>query len=181
MSQRMLACIGVTTFQGVFNPNVSLTMYPIRILLFLLISCGLLHKTVAQSTPPLERVVSVDFTNERIDNALKIISNKGQFSFAYNAALINPNSTLSLRTTNSVRALLNQIFRGTITYKSRGNHIILQKAEPPAEAPKSFILDGYITDRQNRAAGQSGQYLRKNHARVHRFEPVRLLPHQTID
>ena len=123
-------------------------MYPIRIFFFLLIFCGLHHKTVAQSTPPLERVVSVDFTNERIDNALKIISTKGQFSFAYNAALINPNSTLSLRTTNSVRALLNQIFRGTITYKSRGNHIILQKAEPPAEAPKSFILDGYITDRQ---------------------------------
>ncbi|GAB3900697.1 hypothetical protein GCM10028803_24060 [Larkinella knui] len=122
-------------------------MYPIR-LLFSLIFCALLRSAVAQSTPPLERVISVDFSNERLENALKIISTKGQFSFAYNAALINPNSTLSLRTTNSVRAIMNQIFRGTITYKSRGNHIILQKAELPDEAPKSFFLDGYVTDRQ---------------------------------
>jgi hypothetical protein len=125
-------------------------MYPIRILFFLIFS-GLLQTAIAQSTPPLERVVSVDFTNERIDNVLKIISSKGQFSFAYNAAIINPNNTLSLRTTNSVRAILNQIFRGTITYKSRGNHIILQKADLLDEAPKSFILDGYITDRQTGA------------------------------
>ncbi|GAB3258086.1 hypothetical protein GCM10027347_21160 [Larkinella harenae] len=93
-------------------------------------------------------MVSVDFTNERLDKALKAISTKGQFSFAYDAAIINSASTLTLRSTNSVRTVLNQIFRGTITYKTRGNHIILQKAEVPEEAPKSFILDGYITDRQ---------------------------------
>lgn len=122
-------------------------MYLIR-LSFCLICLGLFHSASAQSTPPLERVVSVDFANERLDNALKIIGTKGQFSFAYNAAIINPNSTLNLRATNSVRALLNQIFRGTMTYKSRGNHIILQKAEAPEVAPKSFYLDGYITDRQ---------------------------------
>ncbi|GAB3919681.1 hypothetical protein GCM10028804_12210 [Larkinella terrae] len=114
----------------------------------MLIFCGLFQPALAQSTPPLERVVSIDFTSERLDNALKIISNKGQFSFAYNANIINSNSTLTLRATNTVRALLNQIFRGTLTYKSRGNHIILQKAELPSESPKSFILDGYITDRQ---------------------------------
>ncbi|MGA0556723.1 STN and carboxypeptidase regulatory-like domain-containing protein [Larkinella sp. VNQ87] len=113
-----------------------------------LIGCVLLRSSFAQSTPPLERVVSVDFTNERLDNALKIIGTKGQFSFAYNSTIINSSGTLTLRTSNTVRALLNQIFRGTITYKSRGNHIILQKAEPPAEEPKSFYLDGYITDRQ---------------------------------
>ncbi|RRB06544.1 STN and carboxypeptidase regulatory-like domain-containing protein [Larkinella rosea] len=122
-------------------------MYPIRILFFL-VFWWLIQPALAQSTPPLERVVSVDFTNERLDNALKIISTKGQFSFAYNATIINSNNTLTLRATNSVRALLNQIFRGTLTYKSRGNHIILQKAEAPSETPKSFILDGYITDRQ---------------------------------
>ncbi|MGV3556887.1 STN and carboxypeptidase regulatory-like domain-containing protein [Larkinella arboricola] len=122
-------------------------MYPIRILLFLF-CCALLHLASAQSTPPLERVVSVDFANERLDNALKTIASKGQFSFAYNSTIINPSSTLTLRTTNTVRAILNQIFRGTITYKARGNHLILQKAEAPEQAPKSFILDGYITDRQ---------------------------------
>ncbi|WP_460671961.1 peptidase associated/transthyretin-like domain-containing protein [Larkinella ripae] len=122
-------------------------MCPIR--LFLCLICfGLLRSASAQSIPPLERVVSVDFTNERLDNALKTISSKAQFSFAYNATIINPGSPLSLRTTNSVRAILNQIFRGTMTYKSRGNHIILQKVEAPDEPPKSFILDGYITDRQ---------------------------------
>ncbi|MFC5408770.1 hypothetical protein ACFPMF_05595 [Larkinella bovis] len=122
-------------------------MYPVRFLL-LLLCCGWLRSSFAQSTPPLERVVSVDFTNERLDNALKIISSKGQFSFAYDAAIISPASTLSLRATNTVRALLNQIFRGAIAYKSRGNHIILEKVDIPQEAPKSFILDGYITDRQ---------------------------------
>lgn len=122
-------------------------MYSIRFILCL-IGCGLLRPAWAQSTPALERVVTVDFINERMDNALKTIATKGQFSFAYNSSIINTNSTLTLRTTNSVRAILNQIFRGTITYKSRGNHIILQKAEAPEEAPKSFYLDGYITDRQ---------------------------------
>lgn len=103
----------------------------------------------AQPTPPLERLISVDMRSERLVNVLNAISREGRFNFSYSPSVINENSTTSLRVSNApVREALNQLFRGTVTYKSRGNHIILLRADIPDEAdvPKHFYLDGYIFD-----------------------------------
>ncbi|GAA4395777.1 hypothetical protein GCM10023187_03120 [Nibrella viscosa] len=123
-------------------------MYPHRFCLLIISWLSLLSAS-AQPAPPLERVVSVDVRGERLGNALNAISREGRFNFSYSPTVVNENSTVSLRVSNAtVREALNQLFRGTVTYKSRGNHIILLHADLPDETdtPKHFYLDGYIID-----------------------------------
>ncbi len=109
----------------------------------------LLAASLQAAPPPLDRIISVSIQNERLGSALNIISRAGNFTFSYNSALINENTLVSVRASNAaVRSVLTQLFRGTVTYKSRGNHVILLRADLPGEEPKSFILDGYILDRQ---------------------------------
>jgi len=122
--------------------------------LFFLIACLLFFRPTIQSAPladrpPLERMISVDIRNERLENALKLVSDAGQFSFAYNSTLFSAGTLVSVSRGNySVREVLNALFRGTIAYKERGNHVILQRAEMPDETSKNFILDGYIIDNE---------------------------------
>ncbi|GAB3504950.1 hypothetical protein GCM10027341_35970 [Spirosoma knui] len=116
----------------------------------------------AKPTPPLERTISINISNERLDKALTAISREGQFNFSYSPTVISEGSLVSLRlSNNTVREALNQLFRGAVTYKSRGNHIILVRAELPAvdERPKNFYLDGYILDEvTGRKIGQASIY-----------------------
>ncbi|GAA4454390.1 hypothetical protein GCM10023189_20770 [Nibrella saemangeumensis] len=123
-------------------------MYPHRYFL-LFISWLSFLSALAQPVPPLERIISVDIRSERLGNILNAISREGRFNFSYSPTVVNENSTVTLRVSNApVREALNQLFRGTVTYKSRGNHVILLRAELPDEAdiPKNFYLDGYIID-----------------------------------
>ncbi|QHW00202.1 STN and carboxypeptidase regulatory-like domain-containing protein [Spirosoma endbachense] len=101
----------------------------------------------AQSTPPLERLITVDIRNQRIEEALRQISSAGRFEFSYNPAHVDKNTLVTVRLTNvPVRQVLNQVFATTMTYKARGNHIILLRAEQTESTPKNLLLDGYILD-----------------------------------
>lgn len=103
----------------------------------------------AQTIPPLDRVISVDIRNATLDNALRQISRAGRFEFSYDPTRIDGNTSITLRLTNApVREVLNRVFLNRVTFKSRGNHIILVRVDPPESAPKSFLLDGYILDEQ---------------------------------
>ena len=117
--------------------------------LFLLI-CLFLPQLLQAQAPPLERTISVNIQNERLNTALDVISRAGDFSFSYNPAILNQNSLITLRLSNStVRTVLNQLFKGSITFKSRGNHVILLKAEEIIdETPRNIYLEGYVIDRQ---------------------------------
>ncbi len=104
---------------------------------------------MAQSTPPLDRLISVDIRNATMENALRQISRAGNFEFSYNPDRINNGALVTVRLTNApVREVLNRVFQNRVTYKSRGNHVILVRADPPESAPKNFLLDGYIVDEQ---------------------------------
>ena len=112
-----------------------------------LIFCLRTAPLLAQSTPPLERIISVDIRNERTESALRTISREGRFAFSYNPTRIDENTLVTIRLANvPVRQVLAQLFAGHVTFKSRGNHVILTRADLPEEAPKNFVLDGYIAD-----------------------------------
>src|SRR4051812_3269364 len=99
-------------------------MKPIFTFLFVVIVVSIF----AQRLPILERKISISLTNEKIVNALNRISQEGKFSFSYNASIIDESQTVSLNVTNkSVREVLNQVFKGTINYKEKSNHLILAK------------------------------------------------------
>jgi hypothetical protein len=99
-------------------------------------------------TPLLERPITLKLNNEKISTVLDYISKQGGFSFSYNSAIFDVNNRGDITVVNKpVREVLNLIFKGIITYKVRGNYIILQK-----NTQKSFfqiiILSGYIIDTQ---------------------------------
>jgi len=103
----------------------------------------------SQNIPPLERVISVSFQDETIDNALNIISREGKFVFSYSPAIFNSNLRKSGDFEDkSVREILNNLFGETIETKGKGNYIILTKA---AALPKrievtAVSISGYVID-----------------------------------
>lgn len=100
-------------------------------------------------TPLLERPITLRFNNEKISVVLDNISKQGNFSFSYNSAIFDVNNRGDITVVNKpVREVLNLIFKGIITYKVRGNYIILQKNNPK-EFSKTIILSGYIIDTQS--------------------------------
>ncbi|GAB3011081.1 STN and carboxypeptidase regulatory-like domain-containing protein [Spirosoma pulveris] len=101
----------------------------------------------AQGIPPLERLITVDIRNAPLENALREISRAGRFEFSYNPARIDGKAAVTVRLTNApVREVLNRVFQSQITFKSRGNYVILVRTETPESTPKNFLLDGYILD-----------------------------------
>lgn len=99
-------------------------------------------------TPLFERPITLRFNNEKISVVLDNISKQGNFSFSYNSAIFDVNNRGDITVVNKpVREVLNLIFKGIITYKMRGNYVILQKNNPK-EFSKIIILSGYIIDTQ---------------------------------
>lgn len=99
-------------------------------------------------TPLLERPITLRVNNEKISTVLDNISKQGSFSFSYNSAIFDVNNRGDLTVQNKpVREVLNLIFKGIITYKVRGNYIILQK-NTRQKYTKTIIVSGYIIDTQ---------------------------------
>lgn len=111
-------------------------------ILFLFLHCTQLF---AQRIPPLERLISIRISNEKIEDALENISKTGNLTFSYSPNVVEINKRVSLNAQNqSVREILNEIFNNSIEYKNRGNYIILKKKNE--EERKDFFVMGYVSD-----------------------------------
>src|SRR5687767_14465820 len=76
----------------------------------------------------LDKRISIEVTNQRLSDVLKMISNKGDFYFSYNTSIIKRDSLVSLSATNrSVSQILDQLFNHRYAWKQYNNHIILRK------------------------------------------------------
>jgi len=104
----------------------------------------------AQSTPPLERIVTISFSNEKIEVVLARLSRQGKFTFSYNPAILDLSRSYSGSYNNkSVREILTQIFGGTVQFKEKGNYIILTRAPTPVQKTsieKALIISGYVVN-----------------------------------
>lgn len=97
----------------------------------------------------LDKPITVRLSNERLEEALKTIGEKNGFSFSYNPADFDLNRRISVSASGkAVRQVLDELFRGSATYKERRNHIILQKTTQKPEEPKYIIINGYIFDQE---------------------------------
>jgi hypothetical protein len=118
----------------------------------LLLSLALLCGFVAQSqtnAPILDRRIDVSFKNEKITTVLSRIGQLGNFSFSYNSSIIASDEVVTIDKKNAtVREILNEVFRGSMNYKDKGNHLILTRVT--VKAPKanvtSMIISGYVED-----------------------------------
>ncbi|RDB04184.1 STN and carboxypeptidase regulatory-like domain-containing protein [Runella aurantiaca] len=103
----------------------------------------------AQKASILDRAITVRVTNERLEEVLRVIGERGNFSFSYNPNEFDLNRRVTLNAAGkAIRQVLDEIFKGGAAYKERRGHIILQKiAELPAEKPQDIIINGYVFDR----------------------------------
>lgn len=116
-----------------------------------------------QGTPFLERVLTISFNNERLDAALKQVSQQGGFTFSYSPSILETDRIVSYTFVNkTVREILDQFFSGTVDYRVRGKYVILTKAI--ARSKDTEVYSGYIIDEA------TGQRLRD----VTVYDPVSL-------
>ena len=106
-------------------------------------------------TSILDRKVSVSFTNEKIATVLNRIGQQAGFSFSYNSSIISEDQvvTLSLKD-KTVQEVLNEVFKGSMNYKEKGNHLILSRVEvKQSRAPSvtSMIISGYVENALTKA------------------------------
>lgn len=77
----------------------------------------------------LDRRISIDATNQRLSDVLKLISSKGNFYFSYNSSIITRDSLISLSAYNrSVKQILDQLCGNRYRWQQSNNYIILRKA-----------------------------------------------------
>lgn len=129
-------------------------MKSLYICLWLFTLCAPLFHTNAQNAklPPLERLVSMHVNNMPLEEFLKELSEEGKFSFAYSPKVLDGAKKVNVNCKNkSVRYILNQVFMGSVSYKSKGNHVILSLVSPSQKpvaqkTPKYFKITGYVVD-----------------------------------
>lgn len=101
-----------------------------------------------QSTPPLERRITIAFQNEPVDAALNKMATSGKFNFSYSPSILNTNQLVNHAYSNmSIRQVLNDLFGESIHVKGKGNYIILTKAEPPTRKEivnNTTTISGYV-------------------------------------
>ncbi len=114
--------------------------YTILLLCFAILSFS--FEVIAQKTI-LDQPLTIKIENEKLEDALKMIAAKAGFSFSYNPAQFDLDRTINLNAQNkSLRQILDDIFRGTASYKEKQGYVILQKIEQN----KTVIVNGYIYD-----------------------------------
>lgn len=95
--------------------------------------------------PLLERTISLTIYQDRMDIALKKISEQGNFTFSYNPSILDVSRIVNMTFAgNTVREVLDQLFQGSLQYKVRGNYIILTRAA--GTSSDSHVYSGYVVD-----------------------------------
>jgi hypothetical protein len=126
-------------------------------------------KATAQNL--LSRTISVQANRQRLDNVLEIISNKGNFYFSYNSAIIKKDSLVTFNYSGkTVKAVLSSLFDETYEFKESGNYIIIRKAPirvtvvtKKAEVKdKTYAVAGYVYDEQSGAGINEASVYEKN-------------------
>lgn len=124
-----------------------------RALSVLMLLAGL--SLTARAQTPLDRTLSAEFRQQRLDRVLEALSHKGNFYFSYNSTLLKKDSLVTLSVKEqTLRQVLDLLFRGAIEYRESGNYIILRpapvKTTPviPQGSPeeKRYTVSGIILD-----------------------------------
>jgi hypothetical protein len=90
----------------------------------------------------LQKYVSVSANNMPLDDVLKNIGKQAGFSFSYNNNVIAGKRPVSLNANSiTVANALDELLKGSCTFKQVGNHILLQ-----ASKDKFYNVTGYVLD-----------------------------------
>jgi len=105
----------------------------------------------------LSRNITINISNQKLDDVLEIISNKENFYFSYNSRIINKDTLVSANVSNRpIVEVLKQLLGDGFEFKESGNYIILRKAPlklrlvtSAAETENKFYyISGHVVDDQ---------------------------------
>ena len=117
------------------------------------LTCIVSYNAGNAQTAPADRMISVNISGCRLDEALQAIASAGGFSFSYNSDCIPFDSIVSIGVRNhKVRSVLRSILPARIQIKEKGNYVILTCKIPKNtrsrhNAGSTYIISGYIIDR----------------------------------
>src|SRR5262245_12256066 len=84
--------------------------------------------TSLQAQNILDKRISLDVTNTRLADVLKLISSKANFYFSYNSNIIMRDSLVTLSASNkTIRQLLEQLLSTRYEYREVNNYLILRR------------------------------------------------------
>jgi hypothetical protein len=110
------------------------------LILFLLV-CG---ETVSAQAL-LQKVVRVNADNAPLSEVLKSIGEQGGFTFSYNSNAVAGKRLVAIHAPSiTVEKALDELLKGTCTYKEVGNHIVLTSSKE-----KYYLISGYVLDAAN--------------------------------
>lgn len=106
----------------------------------------------------LQKKVSIAFQNISLEHALKVLSEKGDFLFSYNASHIQLDRKVDNAFENEkIQSILNKLLGKGYGYTTAGKHIVIKLVKVPSSAkvddkkqPESFTIEGFITDYNGR-------------------------------
>ena len=102
-----------------------------------------------------KNISSFEVNRQGLTDVLEILSNKGNFYFSYNSAVIKKDSIVTLTAYNkTVRQILDFLFKQNYEYRESGNYIILRRAplqltmitSKAVMEEKFFAVSGYVLD-----------------------------------
>ncbi len=116
---------------------------------FLWVALVVASLTAYAQVSVLDRKISLTLNDVVIEEALDRISKAGNFTFSYSPGVISVvEGTVSATFENqTVREVLNVVFRGAVQCKARGNYVILRPDHDQASRKKEVItVAGYVVD-----------------------------------
>ncbi len=103
----------------------------------------------------LQKKLSFTVQQQRLDDVLTIIGNKGNFSFSYNSNILKRDSLVSYTASDyPVDRILNELLNGSFEYKESGNYIIIRKTalrvtsivQQSPSGENVFTITGYVVN-----------------------------------
>lgn len=120
-----------------------------QLLLALLIIIGSASLS-GQTENDLNQKVTIEATNVTISELLKNIGEQARIKFSYNPKLIKSNNRVNVSAEKeTVRNVLNGVFRKKFDYKLRGNYVIIAEQKVSSDElvkASKTILSGYVID-----------------------------------
>jgi hypothetical protein len=111
---------------------------------------------LSQTIPVLERKVTLDAQNERIDNLLKRLSQDAGCVFSYSSSAIDVSRSFSGSFSDRpLREILEGIFEGNVQLKSKGVYVILT---PKSNSSKDVTISGYVVDESGKGIRDATVY-----------------------
>jgi hypothetical protein len=108
----------------------------------------------------LYKPITIETSNERLEDVLQKISQIGNFYFSYSSSLIRKDSLINISVRNTpVKDILDRILNGHFEYRESSNYIILRPAffrlsiipETINSRDKMYFISGYISDEKTGA------------------------------